>query len=136
MQANFKNKHLIGLIILCDQLIPQRMLIGDKLKLKENREKFFAKYNTIEELRMGIIIDNGGSKEEGLPVDHENHDKAVSEINELLELPVSKFSFSPIKREVLERFEAENIDFDSVLILAGEYAPEVKEVEMKAEITE
>ncbi len=136
MQSNFKNKHLLELILLCDQLFPQRMLIGDKLKIKENREKFLKKYETVQELRIEIIVENGGTKEEGLSETHENHDKAVKEITELMELEVSKFSFTPIKREILERFEADNIDLEAVLILAGEYANEEKEIQLQVEVTE
>ena len=131
MKIKIKNFHYSGVINLCNAIYPQRMLISDKFKIKENGEKLVKKQATLEELRQEIILSHGGNLEEGIKPDHENYQKCVAELNELFNLEV-EVSISVIPLSVLERFEAdENTDLDSVLILAGTYKLPVKEEETK-----
>lgn len=126
MKVSVKNFQIGFIINLCNALYPQRMLIGDKLKIKENYDKLLKKQNTLDELRKEIILSNGGTLEEGIKKGDENFEKCIGEINDLFNLDV-EISISPIKLEVLEKFEADNIDLDSVLILSGTYALHVAE---------
>jgi phosphosulfolactate synthase (CoM biosynthesis protein A) len=97
------------------------MLIGDKLKVKENFDKLINKIKSVEELRLEIIVSNGGSREDGISAEHENYQKCVSEIQELYSTVV-EISIQVIPMNVLERFEvSERVTMEAIEILSGSF---------------
>lgn len=138
MKLTVKNYHIIQVLDLLSELGVQRMLIGDKIKIKENFEKILKKNATIEEMRVEIILSNGGTKEEGIKADHENYPKVIAELNELFNVD-TEISIQTIPMDILIRFEvSEKITLESVEILAGtfkltEVDQEAKEIELQPE---